>query len=73
MMEDLWIIAKKTHGWVRWKDDSPIEIAKFAMYGLCFFVHVVKYTIAITSCKNFHHSRKNNYVIIHQWMQSKLY
>jgi hypothetical protein len=41
------IIAKKTHGWVHWKDNSPIEIAKFAMCGLCFFVHVVEYTIAI--------------------------
>jgi Ni,Fe-hydrogenase III large subunit len=30
-----------------WRDNSPIEIAKFAICGLCFFVHVVNYTIAI--------------------------
>jgi hypothetical protein len=27
--------------------NSLIEIAKFVMCGLCFFVHVVEYTIAI--------------------------
>jgi hypothetical protein len=58
--------AKNTHGWVHWKDNSPIEIAKFAICGLCFFVHVVEYTIAIE--KPFICSCENNYVIIHQWM-----
>ncbi len=46
-MEDPWIIAKKTHGWVHWNDNSLIETTKFAMCGLCFFLHVVEYTIAI--------------------------
>jgi uncharacterized protein (DUF486 family) len=41
--------------------NSPIEITKFVIWGLCFFVHVVEYTIAIA---NFHCSCKNNYVII---------
>jgi hypothetical protein len=27
--------------------NNPIEIAKFVMCGLCFFVHVVEYIIAI--------------------------
>jgi len=30
------------------KFNSPIEIAKFAMCGLCFFVHVVEYTIVVS-------------------------
>jgi len=51
------------------KDNSPIEITKFAICGLCFFVHVVEYTIAVE--KPFICNCKNNYVIIHQWMQSK--
>jgi hypothetical protein len=29
------------------KDNNPIEIVKFSMCGLCFFVHVVEYTITI--------------------------
>ncbi len=29
------------------RDNNPIEIAKFAMCGLCFFVHVVEYIIAV--------------------------
>jgi hypothetical protein len=39
-MEDPWIIAKKIHGWIHCRDNSPIEIAKFAICGLYFFVHV---------------------------------
>jgi hypothetical protein len=62
MMEDPWVIVKKTHGWVHWKDDSPIEITKFAMCGLCFFVHVVEYIIAIV--KTFIVVPKNFIVII---------
>jgi hypothetical protein len=27
--------------------NSPIEIAKFVMCGLCFFVHVIEYTIVV--------------------------
>jgi hypothetical protein len=46
-MENPWIIAKKTYGWVHSRDNSPIEIAKLAICGLCFFVYVVEYTIAI--------------------------
>jgi hypothetical protein len=46
-MEDPWIIAKKTNGWAYSKDNSVIEIAKFAMCGLYFFVHVVKYIIVV--------------------------
>jgi hypothetical protein len=38
------------------RNNSPIETTKFAICGLCFFVHVVEYTIAvekpfICSCK----------------------
>jgi hypothetical protein len=38
------------------RDNSPIEIAKFAVCGLCFIVHMIEYTIAIEkpfiySCK----------------------
>ncbi len=69
-MEDPWIIAKKTHEWVYGKDNNPIEIAKFAICGVSFFVHVVEYTIAIE--KPFICTCKNNYVIIHWWMRSKL-
>jgi hypothetical protein len=46
-MENPWIIINKTHGWVHWKDNSRIEITKFAMCGLYFFVHVVEYIITI--------------------------
>jgi hypothetical protein len=62
-MENQWINVKKTHEWVHWKDNSPIEIVKFAVCGLCFFVHVVEYTIVVE--KSFICSCKNNYVIIH--------
>jgi hypothetical protein len=46
-MEDPWIIESKTHGWVHWKHNNPIEITKFAKYGLYFFVHVVEYIIVV--------------------------
>jgi hypothetical protein len=62
-MEDPWIIAKKTHGLVHRKDNNPIEITKFAICGLCFFVHVVEYIIVVE--KPFICSYKNNYLIIH--------
>jgi hypothetical protein len=63
-MEDLWIIAKKTH-----EDIEGIIVqlkypTKFAICGLCFFVHVVEYTIVVE--KPFICSCKNNYVITHQ-------
>jgi hypothetical protein len=45
------------------KGNNPIEIAKFAICGLCLFVHVVEYIITIE--KPFICSCKNNYVIIH--------
>jgi hypothetical protein len=35
-------------GWVHFFFKNPIEIIKFAMCGLYFFVHVIEYTIAIT-------------------------
>jgi hypothetical protein len=41
-MEYPWIIAKNTHGRVNCRDNSLIEMAKFAICGLCFFVHVVE-------------------------------
>jgi hypothetical protein len=41
-MENPWIITNKTHRWVHWKDNIPIETTKFAMCGLHFFVHVVE-------------------------------
>jgi hypothetical protein len=53
-----------------WRNNSPIEIAKFAICGLCFFAHVIEYTITIE--KHFICSCENNYIIIHRWMQSKL-
>jgi hypothetical protein len=37
------------------KDNSPIEITKFAMCGLCFFLHVVEYTIFIIITKKLHY------------------
>jgi len=33
--------------WMGTLDNNPIEITKFVMCGLCFFVHVVKYIIAV--------------------------
>jgi hypothetical protein len=40
-MEYPWIITNKTHG------NSPIEITKFAIYGLYFFLHVIEYIIVV--------------------------
>jgi hypothetical protein len=58
------------HKWVHWRDNNLIKITKFAICGLCFFVHVIEYTITIE--KPFSYSYKNNYIIIHRWMKSKL-
>jgi len=46
------------------KFNSPIEIAKFAMCGLCFFVHVVEYTIVVSKAFII----VANHIIIHWWM-----
>jgi hypothetical protein len=39
--EDTWMGTLK-------RFNSPIKITKFVMFGLCFFVHAVEYTIIVT-------------------------
>ncbi len=51
-MENPWIIINKTHEWAHRRNNSLIEITKFTMCGLCFFVQVVEYIITIAKTFN---------------------